>query len=343
MIGGRTPGGSRGAIDPLPVERLRVPSRVELDGDSLVWEFGPKVRRVPPPPSLLPEFLALADAPGERIRDFARRWGVLETCEHKLPSTHRPTVPEAYGPNAQGQSAIRLEPGCVPLDAWVDNERSSWGGRDLIESWEHFARQGRALLSVAHRLQLNQTIAISDLQVIHEWEPEFVGTGWKRLLGSPKRLWQLVGSTVGDWMRLGDVRPFVVMRSNGEFGDSAPLDLRLGDSMFGTLAVRLLLVATRSVGLAICKSCGASFIPRRRPRPDRRSYCPSCGHSAAMRDAARDYRQRKETAAGLHSQGLDVEDIAKRLGSRREAVRSWLSPPHAGTKPGDRGVRRSRK
>jgi hypothetical protein len=39
---------------------------------------------------MLSRFVELSEAKPERIRDFARRWGVLSICEHDLPASHNP-------------------------------------------------------------------------------------------------------------------------------------------------------------------------------------------------------------------------------------------------------------
>ena len=66
-------------------------------------------------------------------------------------------------------------------------------------------------------------------------------------------------------------------------------------NLYGTLAYQLMIAVARTDGLATCCACGKSYIiTGRRPNPDRRNYCHSCGKAAADRDAARDYRRRKK-------------------------------------------------
>ena len=66
-------------------------------------------------------------------------------------------------------------------------------------------------------------------------------------------------------------------------------------NLYGTLAYQLMIAVAQTDGLATCCACGKSYIiTGRRPNPDRRNYCHSCGKAAADRDAARDYRRRKK-------------------------------------------------
>src|SRR5688572_22338072 len=73
---------------PLSPTELRVPARVELMGDTLEFTYKSPVRRVVPGNTLFSDFIALADAKQERVLAFARRWGVLEICDHLLPAGH---------------------------------------------------------------------------------------------------------------------------------------------------------------------------------------------------------------------------------------------------------------
>ena len=70
------------------------------------------------------------------------------------------------------------------------------------------------------------------------------------------------------------------------------MPLLQGTSLFGALAVQLLMAVSRTGGLAICSGCGAPYVPKRRPNPRRRRYCPQCGLKAAWRDAQAAQRRR---------------------------------------------------
>jgi hypothetical protein len=77
------------------------------------------------------------------------------------------------------------------------------------------------------------------------------------------------------------------------FQDSIATRLGGGLSLAGALTVQLMSAMVGS-GFAMCSGCGDPFIPEgRQPAFGSRRYCPSCGHSAAMRDAKRDYRARQ--------------------------------------------------
>src|SRR4051794_8106887 len=69
-----------------------VPEFVECVGERLVWRSmkikkdpdrsEPAYKRVRADSRLLGQFVRLADAPGERILRFAKKWGLLGICRH---------------------------------------------------------------------------------------------------------------------------------------------------------------------------------------------------------------------------------------------------------------------
>ncbi len=76
------------------------------------------------------------------------------------------------------------------------------------------------------------------------------------------------------------------------YADGAKLLVRLGGyGLYGALAIQLMFNVCRTDGLAVCTSCGTPYLPSRKPRRDRNSYCAECGRKAAVRDAAARYRR----------------------------------------------------
>jgi hypothetical protein len=121
------------------------------------------------------------------------------------------------------------------------------------------------------------------------------------------------------WLRLGD------MRLGFDWTGTGPT-LKLvfgGAGLFGALGVQLLLAVARTKGFTFCSACGLPFTPKRRPRADERHYHPTC-REAALRDAARAYRQRKVETNRLFAAGIPVERIATRIGSKVKTVRGWI-------------------
>ena len=111
----------------------------------------------------------------------------------------------------------------------------------------------------------------------------------------PKTLWKArewLSWDVGGWVVIGQVIPEMQYKGGAWVLEHYAHGIV---NLFGTLAYQLMIAIARTDGLATCCACGKSYvITGRRPNPDRRNYCHSCGKAAADRDAARDYRRRQK-------------------------------------------------
>lgn len=259
-----------GRVDrPLADPRLVQRPRVDLDGDRLVWvmisgdNFG---REVPCPRDLLTHFVRLWKLPAGELLAFARSYGVLQICEHELPSSH------AVGCHA------RSEPDAGAVRYY-----------ESVATWRHFSRQAFSVLNVASRLHLGEPGPPED------WEAIFERSGrpgpapwWQQSADSvPFEQFMLAESCVVPWLAIGNVHIAF------SWIQPAPTMTLQGAGLFGALAAQLALAVGRSEGLAVCRACGAPYAPRRRPTPSRRNYCSACGLKAASRDANRDYRRKR--------------------------------------------------
>src|SRR6266446_5747425 len=90
-----------------------VPGIIRLENENLRWNYLPESlksgRQLHPSQGMLEGFLELAQAPDRNIARYAKRWGVLGICEHRLPSSHSPDMLELR------------KLGCRPL-GWEDGE-----------------------------------------------------------------------------------------------------------------------------------------------------------------------------------------------------------------------------
>src|SRR5437867_1983478 len=68
-------------------ERLPALSAADFRKADRMRELGLPVSKYPAP-SLLDDFVALRDASEEQVLTFARKWGVLDLCKHKMPFCH---------------------------------------------------------------------------------------------------------------------------------------------------------------------------------------------------------------------------------------------------------------
>ena len=267
---------------PLRTRGWDVPKPIELQDKALRWGSGPnpKYERVRLPlAKVLTDFTGLAQADDLRVLKFARRWGPLKLCEHGVPHCH----PPFYWPTA----SIAPPPGdfhqCYVQGTW---EGCPW---EPVEAWRTWARRAQATLQAAAHLHQRTLPDTATWRIVCDTEGMPTGPGW---WAPPRRLrdgWALLDEMLGFWLKGADVRP-MLERPKGKptitWGSShAPL--------FGTIAVQLLLLVTQTAGLAQCSGCGNSYIPRRKPRDQQRSYCADCRvRKVPQRDAQRDWSSR---------------------------------------------------
>jgi hypothetical protein len=257
-------------------------------------------RRVRPKQGMLSEFVSLSalsetEFP-RQVLAYARRWGVLEICDHGLPRSHTS--------------------GCRPREAEVpeppDGEMAGdWMVfREPLLAWRVFANEAATILSLRDELRAGKTGSPEELQVLgrtldrsglparDDWtigylEQRRADADERSLQDRPARadaLRSLLAVALNRWQRLGDVRPQLIWRR----GRQSPEEQVVGSGLFGALARALLQATVRQHGLAVCSSCGREYVPRRQPSPKRRRYCPTCtADGAPRRDADRDFKQRR--------------------------------------------------
>ena len=273
---------------PAATDLLVVPAQIELDPDRdwLHWEVAPnQLRYASPPRNLLWDFIKLSDASPERIRAFARNWGVLELCDtHSLPADH----PRRSAFSSDSKSKCRI-------NHWLEGEKEL--AREPLSAWRRFAGEAKAMLNVAAALHEGEKGKRKDWeQVVWSLQldsrvPAFKENLWWNLSVEEQKSW--LAGQVTWWLRMGEVRPTLRW---GRHSDDSDLGISIAffshGGLFGELAVQLMLAIGKSKGLAICSNCAAPYLPTRRPRADRRRYCQNCGPKAAPRDASRDRYER---------------------------------------------------
>jgi hypothetical protein len=232
---------------------------------------------------ILDEFILLTDAPDKAILQYARTWGVLELCRHALPACHEfqlskylllpPPVTMKPSPRVEPPSDPRQ---CPPL------------GREPLTTWRFFARQARALLTIAADLQYGRLGALED---------------WSMLLRKGVKPAQSLDAhraclrnAIGDWLRIGRLKPAM--------DDLSGALTWTGADLFGELTVQIALAAQAADGRVFCVACGKPYQPKRRVIRCGFNYCPAkkCQRLASAQ-RSQQYRDRKKS-----TKGEDVSD-----------------------------------
>ncbi len=259
--------------------------------DDLWWRFPERPKRVRPGPGLLAGFLLLADdKSGEKILAYARRWGVLEICEHGLPCSHNPPPwnHEVYLGNLSEYAAPFCQPPTVGNEVF---RQESDFKREPMDVWRDYAQVFRALIDIAARLSNGdlpspaQWRALFDDRLLRSW-PDTLR--WPRTVATAA---SELAEGLSELLTLGGARPQAVV-----VGDRPAVTVG-GGQLFGALTMQALMAASTTEGFYFCSGCGRPFAvvgDRRRPQAGRNHYCPACGTAAARRDASRRYRERQK-------------------------------------------------
>lgn len=286
---------------PFGSSEIPLPSEIRVDDGRLIWRSGPGTKWTRPREGLLERFvdLAITENPDKAVAAYAKRWGVLEICEHGLPRTHKPGHPQTMPSDVSGTTKYEQpEMGCLPL-------RYGKAARQLFPeywepllAWQNVSRRARAILNIAAHLRLGKHGALADWHVIlggnetlESWTTHGQFAKWdaddERGWGSRIRYerWEL-SRRLNDWLEIGDVRPEMVWEPAA--GPTLRIALR---GLFGAIAMELVKAVARTEALAICSGCGQSFIPKRKPVEGKRRYCEECRiDGVPMRDVMRDRR-----------------------------------------------------
>ena len=267
---------------------------------------------VTPKPPMLEKFVQLG-APGressQAVLAYARKWGLLNLCQHHLPLDHEDLqVPFSFAATEPASSTVALSEPCL----------SSWGlGGEPVSTWFYWSRQAAAILAIVNRLREGKWGRSVDWSTLGEEGPWMAGASedlvdrrsraelWTRSLvdgynidasvADAERARRAVERGVArgaieTWLRLAGVAFELRWPSDG--------NPRVGfqvNGLFGALGLQLLQAASGSSGFVHCASDKClNFIapPRGLGRPSR--YCAACQARHVPQRIADQKRQEKK-------------------------------------------------
>jgi hypothetical protein len=269
-------------IQPLDAQALRyqVPAAPHLvrlvDGTEwLEWQQGYEVRALSPVAGgCLADFIRLDEAAAERVLAFAAAWGpIYDTGWTNL------------GPSSEHTSWHFSEP--LPGGAL----------REPLDGWRGRARQLGALLRAAASLQQGEPIAWADRSaLLYGGHQDPSGSrrlgaqvmdleGRARVLLPPQASLDEQGRTLvalaAEWIPPSDL----VLRPEWDAEARAvAIGIRFlaqRQPLVAVLGIELAAALTSPAGLWSCDGCAYPYTPSRRPRGDRRRFCPVCSSSRA--------------------------------------------------------------
>jgi hypothetical protein len=245
------------------------PASAALEEDRIVWSWavhGPRNdirfgKQVGPEKGMFERFLDLRTGHDSAILRFAKRFGVLQICEHDLPATH--------------------DSNCRPLGF----PHTPW---EPLSSWRFFSSQAFLLLKIANRLHQGK----SGLQA--DWDAAFSRSKrklprWDDTALSLEVQRHHIADSVNEWLQLAGVHPRLW------WSDASRPQIKLNTrGLFGALAVQLALATAKADGWATCSFCGIDFNPpKRKAKAGQRNFCPECrAKGMPQRVALADFRRR---------------------------------------------------
>jgi hypothetical protein len=236
------------------------------------------------------------------VERFAKKWGALGICKHGKPYTHRRDghsllirVPE------KGDDAGTQLRGCPPLGYPRPERRFNPALWDPLESWDTYSGNARALINIAAALNQSRFGEVEDwhrllsrTMPLERWTRTvhvklFASPGVPKVWGSrlnAERFW--ISNLLNLWLEDGDVR-WQCAWERPAFMVTPGVQ-----SLFGAIALQLMLAIGRVDALAVCSNCRVAYGPRRKPVAGRRSYCETCRRDKIpQRDATAAYRERR--------------------------------------------------
>jgi len=263
---------------------------------------------------MLEAFLRLADASDQQIQAYALRWGILGICKHGLPF--------GWAPHTAAQKFYW----CLPIRWKGWHPPHGPGGWEPLRSWRAFSRQANAIVNLSASVHQDRRGRPEDVLAARESMPKVVRSLSRSLFSAPAETVdeqrQLVAAFIREWLWFGSVRLHFQWNRRGVQVGFGGIVLAYG--LFGALAVQLVLIVSRSDGVAFCHGCGQPYAPRRRPKARQRNYCSSCGRKAAVRDAVKAYRDRRAEVLSLYRNGTTIPRIAGQTGLAEEWIRRWI-------------------
>ncbi|HZQ38900.1 MAG TPA: hypothetical protein VFD32_23450, partial [Dehalococcoidia bacterium] len=241
---------------------------------------------------------SLPPATPNRIRGFARRWGVLGICEeHGLPSAHNagpasPALRRAVPGFAACEPHQITPPDGVPGPVYVEP----------VAAWQLLIKQIRAILALAFDLRRGDDGQEADWRVVLKLLGVTKASFGRRLATQGREArWHLLVNAANYFLELAGARPEVRRVPTSADGDG--MEIAIGQrSLIGALAVQLAMVVADRDGLALCSGCGCFYDREDRPRRGQENFCERCrDEGESSKRAQRRHRERNDRRRTIYN------------------------------------------
>ena len=272
-----------------------LPHDIKINGKNLIYridELTIRKKSVNPDkePNLLSDFIRLSEEQNgrglERIVDYARRYGVLGICKHKVPSSHNrpPYMPDFSTDFYDLISEIHEY--CRPEKEEIEGHQFE---AEPLDAWLSFSREAKAIVQLSSELRGESKGDQKDWQVLDRW------TGLHRVPSSIANGKLLLSSVINRWLEMCGVIPQFDWSNNSRLYLSSPSKSPVYTGLPGALVVRLLMLMSQSQRTAFCAGCGKLIFLRQGQNLRLNSYCNSSHcQKAKVAAAARGFYEREK-------------------------------------------------
>ncbi len=260
---------------------VRIPARVRIEDDSLVWAYDENQDWRRPTDRAVIAFSRLAEAPADQLREFAARYGVLKAARIK-PRYQRETDIELPDDSIW---RVGTDLAYLVVEGHIE-------GREPIALWQFLARQMRAILRINAALKGRTRSPLPTVGTLEDWQV-FGGTGLP--LEDVRDAQFFLSSAVNDWLRFGGVWLELGITEWSRSRTDWKLEISYS-GLIGALSYRLLLMVAGESSLYACDGCGQPYIrTKRAPRPGQENFCDDC-EGVAQKRATQRYREKGKRA-----------------------------------------------
>lgn len=216
------------------------------------------------------QFCRLADAPPDKIRRFAEKWGPLLLCRHDLPFVHLH--------HKRGGSLVLCDPTY----------------RERVEVWQRYARSARTLVQIAD--EIRRECPVADSAIWHMADPLSLfdpKAPYVRRRANPRDVPRTdrdrIGRLVDLWLELGDLRAVVSWPDQG-----SRIKIGLGSvGLFSWIASELIFKLANIDEVPLCRACGEPFTRE----TQKVLHCDTCKKlGIPNRNRQRRFQERKAAA-----------------------------------------------
>lgn len=290
-----------------PSRHSQIPSLIEVKEDNLVWgssdgDYGWHYPTAVSHQEILDSFVQIQNA-GD-VKKFARRFGVLELCEHGLPATHSPSPLWITGPH-------RFIPGwnmeLAPQEKWPYCVATR---NESLTQWLAIAQYLKEILLAVLTVRNDEDeddikhVVTKALNIRHNIVTHLEEDPWSLLTSlMPRKMEELTGKQtiigfgkklcaymISELLQWGGVTTSLV------WSNSEESRLSFNNGLSGALALDLAAVSSKAHSVANCTICNRPYLPSRKPQEGRRNYC---GQEGCRRTGnalnQRSFRQRQNS------------------------------------------------